>query len=181
MKTYITLLRGINVSGKNSLKMDDLKYLCTQIGLTNVATYIQSGNIIFTSDLDLEIINTKIQESILTQFGFEIPAITILLNQFEDILNQNPFNEPAELSQLYITYLHSTPDIVLFEQIEKKKAGEEKIQLKNSVVYINVPNGYGKTKLTNALIESKLKMTATTRNWRTSLKILEIAHKIAQL
>ena len=178
MKTYITLLRGINVSGKNIIKMNVLKQLCTEIGLQNVQTYIQSGNIIYQSvEVDSSILSKKIQDKILSTLNLTVPTLTLDIDQFEEILVQHPFTKEEELAQLYITFIDCTPQQEGINSLEEKKNTLELLHTTDNAIYLVANIGYGKTKITNALIENKLKVTATTRNYKTCLKIKALATK----
>lgn len=175
METYIALLRGINVSGKNSIKMEVLKQICTDIGLQNVQTYIQSGNIIFQSEeQNAEVISLQISQAIQKQLALTVPVLTLELNNFKSIVLNNPFTKEEELKQLYITLYSPILSLTAVENINAKKAPEELLHISDSAIYLVANNGYGKTKITNTLIENKLKVTATTRNYRTCLKLIEL-------
>ncbi|MEC4114732.1 DUF1697 domain-containing protein [Myroides pelagicus] len=176
MKTYITLLRGINVSGKNIIKIEALKSLCTTLGLQNIKTYIQSGNIVYqTTTQDPHALSLKIHQTIRDNFGLNISILTMSSEQFEDIVNQNPYNTTDELSKLYISFINSPPQLNHLDSLNEKKADTELIHITTSAVYLVAAIGYGKTKITNTLIENKLKVTATTRNYKTCLKLIELS------
>lgn len=178
MKTYITLLRGINVSGKNIIKMDVLKQLCAEIGLQNVQTYIQSGNIIYQSvELDSSVLSKRIQDKILSTLNLTVPILTLDIDQFEEILAQHPFTKEEELAQLYITFINGTPQQEGINNLEEKKDTLELLHTTDNAIYLVANIGYGKTKITNTLIENQLKVTATTRNYKTCLKIKALATK----
>lgn len=176
MKTYIALLRGINVSGKNSLKMAVLKQLATDLNLVNVQTYIQSGNLIFQSEeLDPTLLSQQIHQAIFMELGLTIPILTFTVDSFKTILNQNPFSQTEEQEQLYLTFFEAIPHSPNLEAIQAKKATEELLHYSDSVLYLVAALGYGKTKLSNTFLEKKLHVSATTRNYKTCLKLLELA------
>lgn len=178
MKTYISVLRGINVSGQNPMKMDSLKKTFESLNLENVRTYIQSGNVIFsaleTSEIDLE---EKIEKQIETDFGFKVPVIVKTTAAFKQIVEQNPWikDTQKESKFLHVTLLGSKPNQNDFKSVEEKKQDDEEIHFTGDVVYLYCPNGYGKTKLNNSFIEQKLKVKATTRNWKTATELLNMA------
>lgn len=176
MKNYISLLRGINVSGKNSLKMAVLKQLATDLNLGKVQTYIQSGNLIFQSnETDTALLSQKIHQAILLELGLTIPILTFTVDTFKTILNQNPFVKEEELEQLYLTFFDAVPNAPNLEAIQAKKASEELLHYSDSALYLVAALGYGKTKLSNTFLEKKLSVSATTRNYKTCLKLLELA------
>ncbi|MEC4007011.1 DUF1697 domain-containing protein [Myroides odoratimimus] len=178
MKTYITLLRGINVSGKNIIKMNVLKQLCVDLGLHNVQTYIQSGNIVYQAvEQDCTILSKNIHNTILNTLDLDVPTITIEELQLDRIIKDNPFTTEENLNRLYINFLESVPHLDGTNMLIGKKADTELLQVTESAVYLVANIGYGKTKITNTLIENKLKVTATTRNYKTCLQIKALAIK----
>ncbi|HNS43117.1 MAG TPA: DUF1697 domain-containing protein [Taishania sp.] len=180
MNTYIAILRGINVSGQKIIKMDALRQLFENSGFSNVRTYIQSGNVLFsseqtnTSELE-QLIATQIEK----EFGFQVPVLILTHLELQQIVENNPFlnDETKNPAFLHITFLASTPVEDAIDQLTIKKAEQEAFLLTQNALYLYCPNGYGNTKLTNNFIESKLKVQATTRNWKTTLELLKMAEK----
>lgn len=178
MPTFISLLRGINVSGQKLIKMNALKTMYRQLDFQNVETYLQSGNVIFRDEksdpADLAAaISSKIQE----QFGFEVPVIVFSVDDLKSIIEANPFNDDLRMDRqfLHVTFLAADPKNIDFEFIESKKSPGEEIVLIKKAVYLYCPHGYGRTKLTNNFLETKLRVGATTRNWKTVNELLKIA------
>ncbi|MFD2566254.1 DUF1697 domain-containing protein [Pseudotenacibaculum haliotis] len=170
MKTYIVLLRGINVSGKNKIPMQELRDLLEGIGYENVRTYIQSGNIILNSEEDKTIISKKISEAIQKHFGYEVPALTYSLEDWKHIIQDNPYSEGEKA--IYFTFMDQEPENTA---IEVNGTKDDEFTIYKNMVYLNCLGGYGKSKLSNNLFENKLKVIATTRNFRTVHKLLELA------
>lgn len=178
MNIFICLLRGINVGGKNSIKMDALKSVFEKIGCQNVNTFIQSGNIVFIhQQRDSKILVEKIAGQILSDLGLKIPLMVLTLQKFKQIVLNNPLANDGEkeISFLHVSFLSGTSDNKNKETVINGKAELEEIAIANEAVYLYCPNGYGRTKLNNNFLENKLKVQATTRNWKTTLKLLEIA------
>ncbi|CAM1344546.1 DUF1697 domain-containing protein [Tenacibaculum amylolyticum] len=174
MKTYIVLLRGINVSGKNKIPMADLRKILNDLGFQNVQTYIQSGNIILNSqETKVEVCN-KIHHAITSEFGFEIPVIARTPKEWEEMLENYPFTQENEKIVAFTILEKTTSETVM----EIKGINEDQYQIHRDVVYLYCPSGFGKTKLTNAAIEKKLNTTATTRNLKTTRKLLQLAKEI---
>jgi uncharacterized protein (DUF1697 family) len=178
MPLFIAILRGINVSGQKLIKMDALKILFMKMGYTEVATYIQSGNIIFQSINS----NTKALEKIITAglkdaFGFDIPVLVLTQEELKTVALNNPFtgDETKDASYLHVTFLSDQPEMALFENLRKGEYQGEAFELSGKAIYLYCPKGYGTTRLTNTFIEKKLKVTATTRNWKTVNALLEMA------
>jgi len=168
---FIVILRGINVSGKNKLPMQALRDLLNELGFENVQTYIQSGNIVLQSKKNKEEIATLIKEGIKSEFDYDVPVLVRTISEWEKAIANNPYKEVA-LKQQYFTFLSEIPAITTFE-IDAK---QDEFTVIEDVVYVNAVGGYGKTKLTNNLLEKKLKVTATTRNLKTTMKLLTLAH-----
>jgi uncharacterized protein (DUF1697 family) len=171
MKRFITLLRGINVSGKNKLPMADLRDLLNALEFKNVQTYIQSGNIILDTDKSKIEVCQNIKEGILSKFGYDVPVLARTISEWEKVISKYPFSIENEKIVAFTFLNIGTKELV----IEIKNIGEDQYKIVDDVVYLNCPKGFGLTKLTNNVIEKKLNVIATTRNLRTTLKLLELA------
>ncbi len=182
MKTYIALLRGINVSGQKSIKMAVLKTMFENIGFSSVTTYIQSGNIVFKSNqTDTVTLSGVIKKEIAKHFGFDVPVLVLTPETLTAIYNNNPFAERIEKNviedkKMYFTLLSSAPDTTLTTELSSYASKEEAFVITDKVVYFYAANGYGKTKLNNNFFEKKLKCSATTRNLKTVIKLLELSN-----
>jgi uncharacterized protein (DUF1697 family) len=179
MKTYISMLRGINVSGQKLIKMPDLKKLYEDIGFRGVATYIQSGNVIFNtgeglSSKDLAI---KIEKAILITFGFDVPVIIRTMDEMKEIISANPFqnDEGIVAEKIYITFLEDVPDEEKAMKINPFDFRPDRFIIKGKEIYLSCSSGYGTTKLSNTFFENRLKVRATTRNWNTLNKLAELS------
>ncbi|WP_282162134.1 DUF1697 domain-containing protein [Ulvibacterium marinum] len=178
MYTYIILLRGINVSGQKKMKMDVLRTLLENLGFQNVATYIQSGNIVLQAkDASIRNLEDIIGEGIREHFGFDVPILVKSKTDLERIVKENPFKDAITLegNRLYFVLLKSVPEQVLVESLAQETFENQEFRITDSCVYLWCKNGYGKAKLDNNFLERKLKVQATTRNYRTMLKLLEMA------
>ncbi|WP_299681004.1 DUF1697 domain-containing protein [uncultured Tenacibaculum sp.] len=173
MKTYIVILRGINVSGKNKLPMQELRVMLEGLEFSEVKTYIQSGNIVLKSSKETIEVEKIIKVGISKTFGYDVPVLARTVTEWEKAIANNPYSEVEEKQQ-YFTFLSAIPEIKSFD-IDAKADTYEVI---DDVVYVNAVGGYGKTKLTNNLFEKKLNVTATTRNLKTTLKLLTLAKEI---
>ena len=180
MTTYISILRGINVSGQKMIKMDALKEMYEDLHFTNIQTYIQSGNVIFQSvQSEPKDLRQRISNELMKKFGFEIPVIVLDTIELKEIAERNPFksNKTKDISHLHVTFLSSKPERIDNTMIIQNKAKEEEFAITDKAVYLYCPNGYGRTKWTNTFFENKLKVEATTRNWKTTIELLRIAEK----
>ena len=172
------MLRGINVSGQKKIKMDELKSLYESLNFNNVQTYIQSGNVIFKSEnTDSEKLEKLIGEKINQSFGYSVVVFVKTVNEIQQTINQNPFlnKSKEDITKLCVTFLSSIPDESLIKNLENFKSDSEDFNLIGNEIYLYYPDGYGRTKLSNNFFENKLKVSATTRNWRTVNKLFEIA------
>ncbi|WP_242929369.1 DUF1697 domain-containing protein [Pontibacter vulgaris] len=180
MATYIALLRGINVSGQKQIKMADLKVCLEEAGLQKVRTYIQSGNVVFEHEsFEMQVLTNIIEQTILERFGFEVHVILTSPSELETILTGNPFlnGSQEDTNLLYFTFLSEEPAQANIEALSKYDYSPEAYSINGKLLYFFAANGYGKAKMNNNFIESKLKLKATTRNWNTINKLVEIAQQ----
>jgi uncharacterized protein (DUF1697 family) len=180
MKTYIALLRGINVSGHNSIKMADLKQLLAKAGLKNVVTYIQSGNIIFNSfETNKNLLEELISEKIKGSYNYEIKALVISKTYLDKVFRDNPLVKKSNIDfkKVCVTFLTRKPNEEDILKVFELKTKDEQIIIKNKTAYLYCPNGLGNTKLSNNNIEVKLKVSATSRNWNTITKLVELSNQ----
>ena len=181
MTTYISLLRGINVSGQKLIKMEALRKSYEKLGFQNVTTYVQSGNVIFSGNkVKPDQLVLSISQQIEKDFGFIVPVIVLTVDKLKQIIDSNPFSKHVnkEPSYFHVTFLSSKPQKIESDKIEEKKLNGEEIAFSDNAVYLYCPNGYGKTKLNNSFLETKLKVKATTRNWKTTNELLRIAQEV---
>ncbi|MBK9246698.1 MAG: DUF1697 domain-containing protein [Ignavibacteria bacterium] len=181
MHTYISLLRGINVSGQKLIKMDALRAMYESLGFNLVRTYLQSGNVLFQSPAEITAeLATLITDKIASTFGFEVFVLVISPQTLQEIILNCPFtkDQDKELSSCYVTYLERMPDTSNHESIIAKKLPQDEISFTDKAVYLYCPKGYGTTKLSNNRIESKLKVKATTRNWKTTVELMRMAEEM---
>lgn len=175
MKTYIALLRGINVSGKNKILMADLRQLFEKLGFKNVQTYIQSGNVIFNTEISKELLSKIITDKIKEVYDYEIPIMIRTPIEIEEIINKNPFlNKNVNLKNLYVFFLNKPP--LETKKLDEFDFGNDEYKIIKNTIYIKYEIGAGKTKLSNKIIETKLKVIATARNWRTTNKLVELCN-----
>ncbi len=181
MQIYISILWGINVSGKNLIKMNLLKELYESLGFSPAITYIQSGNVVFRANqmppAELEKIITA---AIATKFLFTIPVIVIEPAELKAIVAQNPFTtkRSEDIEKLHITFLSQSPKLESINLLNSNTYLPDELFISEKAVYLFCPNGYGRTKLTNTFFENKLKVSATTRNMKTAMELLRISETI---
>lgn len=178
VNTYICFLRGINVSGQKIIKMADLKKHFGEWGLNNVKTYIQSGNIVFTSEssdnFEQELI---IKNGIKQDFGFDVEVIVLKSGRLVEILDKCPYLIQENPKALYFTFLSTSPSINNIKELSNIKDINDELTIMDNVIYLHCSDGYGKTKLNNNFLEKRLKVSTTTRNLYTVKKMIEISHE----
>lgn len=175
MSTYIALLRGINVSGQKKIKMTDLIAHLKDLKFKNVQTYIQSGNVIFeTSIKDKKNISGLIEKKIKKEYGFEVSVIIKSPKDFKDVLAKNPFTS-KDTEKIYFTFLSEKPSPENINKLKTYDYSPEEYILDGENIYFFAPKGYGNAKMNNNFFENKLKVSATTRNWKTVNKLIEMA------
>lgn len=180
MNKYISILRGINVSGQKKILMADLKSLYEGLGFTEVLTYIQSGNVIFTSTItSKQKLKSTLEESIKEKYAFHVPVDVFSQDEFTKILDNLPFEVidlEREGTKFLITFLSEKPAQDCIIALQQYVNAPEKLKVVERAVYLHCPNGYGRSKLSNAFIENKLKVSATTRNLKTANKLRDLVN-----
>jgi uncharacterized protein (DUF1697 family) len=172
MTQYLALVRGINVGGI-VLKMTDLKSLLEKIGLTNIRTYIQSGNVVFESkERDVHALEKIVMDAILRDKHISVAVNVKTRAQLEKIAAAHPFASKGNDKTLYVTVLNSKPAKPRIDEFMGGDYAPDCFVIRNDIVYGCYPQGYGKSKFTNNYIESKLQVSGTTRNWNTIQKLL---------
>ena len=173
--TYLALLRGINVGGHRPLKMEELRTMFSDMGFDRVRTYIQSGNVIFdsTGEDDVTLAN-QIAAQIKNTFGYELPVIVKNISSVQKIRSGFPL-EQKEGWKCYISFLANRPMPEQAEELESLSGKVEEFRVRDEVVYSAVDkNSDQKPLFSNAFVERKLGMPATTRNLRTVDKIIDM-------
>jgi len=172
--TYVALLRGINVGGKNKLPMQALTGICAEAGCVAVQTYIQSGNVIFQVPSEIaEALPLKIAALITESFGYRIPVMLRTAKQLEEAIRGNPFleqNLPAETLHILFLAAPASPEQVA--SLNPARSAPDAFAVRGSEIYLHLPNGVKDTKLTNAYFDAKLATVSTSRNWKTATTLL---------
>lgn len=177
MNTYIVLLRGINVGGKNILPMKSLTEILENMGFVNVITYIQSGNVVFqTKKSSRNKIAKEISEVILDKYGFMPKVLLIEFSDLQAAVKDNPF-KIEDGKALHFFFLDSEPERPDLSRLDSLKAGAEDFKLKKNIFYLYAPEGIGRSKLASN-VERLLGVAATARNWNTVNKLLTMVKQI---
>lgn len=176
MTRYIAFLRGINVSGQKLIRMEHLRTVFADMKFRNVQTYIQSGNVIFDAltTTTPEALQQKIEKQLLKTYGFEVTTIVRTLAQIEEIITHNPFAAQMgeEHTMLYVAILPTLPDSSLVNALVALSTELDSYEVREREVYAFCRKNIGKNLFSTMLIEKKLKLPATVRNWATMNKLL---------
>jgi uncharacterized protein (DUF1697 family) len=176
MKTYIALLRGINVGGSHILPMKALRALLEERGCADVRTYIQSGNVVFRSAVsDAGRLATALTTAVSRSHGFEPRVLILSQRELESAAAGNPFAEADQAPKsVHLFFLAERPQKPDLKSLDVLKAPGERFALKGRAFYLHTPDGFGTSKLAGR-VERLLGVEATARNWRTVQTLLEMA------
>jgi uncharacterized protein (DUF1697 family) len=155
--------------------MPELRALVEDLGCSDVSTYLQSGNVVFRSERAAGPLAKSIEQGIESELGLDVTVVIRSRRQLERLVVANPFGRPrAKENTLYVTFLAEKPDRQRVRQLAEESFEPERFALAGQDVYLVFPNGYGRSKLNNALLERRLGVPATTRNWRTVTALAEL-------
>ncbi|HSO96434.1 MAG TPA: DUF1697 domain-containing protein [Acidimicrobiia bacterium] len=177
MKTYVALLRAVNVSGQNKLSMAELRTHLARRGYQDVATYVQSGNVVLAAPATPEPkLVAELEREIRQAFDLTVTVLVRTPQQLRAIRSADPFaRRGAETQSLYVTFLATRPTPTQVKGLAAQGGGPDEAVVRGREVHLHCPGGYGRTKLNNAFIERQLATKATTRNWNTLTKLLDLA------
>lgn len=179
MDRKIAILRGINVGGNRKILMADLKSMFETLGVSNITTYIQSGNVIFESHAENRKLEDQIEKSIKEKFGFDVPVMVRTSKELNKLIKSNPFfTENSDINNLHLTFLKDIPTADNKQQTEAYNYEPDKFAIEGKEVFIFCEGKYHESKLTNNFFEKKLNVRTTTRNWKTILKLIDLAAPI---
>jgi len=175
MRTYVALLRGINLGSHNKVPMADLRALFDGLGAEDVETYVQSGNVVFKSADGAEKLTRAIERRIQRDLGLSVTVIVLTRPQLTKVLDGNPFAKgKKDPAKLHVTFVAEKPARAKVSKLDPERGEPDEFRVVGSQIYLHCPNGYGRTKLTNAYFEKQLGVAATTRNWKTVTKLGEL-------
>ena len=176
--TYIALLRGINLGGHKIVKMEQLRKTFADIGFEDIKTYIQSGNVVFKwSRQSCESLAKRIEENVLSQFGFPVPVVVKTADEIGAIIKNNPLlkKKGIDASKLHVTFLSCAPEKNLLKTLDGFGAAPDQFRCSSQAIYLHCPSGYHETKLGNNVLGKMLKVGTTTRNWKTVNQLYEMS------
>ncbi len=177
MANFVALLRGVNVGGKNLLPMAELTRMFEEAGCASVLTYIQSGNVRFSaSPAKAAKLPGMISARIAERFGYRTPVILRTADELGETVRNNSFlHAGAPENHLHVLFLADQPEAAAIASLDPDRSPPDAFVVRGREIYLRCPNGAGTTKLTNAWFDSRLTTISTGRNWRTVLKLFELA------
>jgi len=177
MTTFIALLRGINVSGHNMIPMVGLRELCSGLGYDQVATYIQSGNVVFTGAGKAAAVESILEEAIEKQFGFNIPVIVRMAEQWPSYLKGNPFPELSEREPNHVLMglSKARPAKGAVAALRERATAGEQIEMVGDALWIYFADSIARSKLSPAVLDRLVGSSVTARNWRTVQQLASMA------
>ncbi|MFH6936089.1 DUF1697 domain-containing protein [Flavobacterium sp. FlaQc-30] len=174
MATHLALLRGINVSGHNMMKMDALKTMLENIGFQNIRTYLQTGNVFVDSEEDASKVGFMIKQEIFKVFGHEVPTIVITKEDLELCFKNNPFLKEKDIDtkKLYVAFVSTQLKKENINDLKISQFKPDEASIDGNRIFIKYAVGAGKTRFDQKYIEKKLNVTSTIRNWNTVTNLL---------
>ena len=183
MASHVALLRGINVGGRNKVPMAELREVVTSLGHTGVTTYIQSGNVLFTTpEADPARLASELEAAITGTFGIESSVVVLSRDELAQVLDQNPYPDEPNPKLVHVVFLNGEPPGGLLERIKTAesavaaKGSRDTVTAVGPALYLNTPDGYGTSELAQALLRilGRADVAATARNWATATKLLSL-------
>lgn len=173
METYLALLRGINVGGKNKISMADLAAIFVEVGCVAPRTYIQSGNVIFEAAPETAVlVPAAVSTAIATHFGFQSPVVSRTASEIDAVVRDVPFPvDGVDETTLHVSFLAATPTADRVAALDPQKFAPDLFVVHGRTIYLQLPQGMARTKLTNAYFDRALATISTVRNWRTVIAL----------
>ncbi|MEZ6234113.1 MAG: DUF1697 domain-containing protein [Phycisphaerales bacterium] len=173
--SHIALLRGINVGGKNRVTMAALVRLFEAAGGTDVRTYIQSGNVLFTSPPDRAVaVAEAVERGLEADLGVPSPVIVRSARALRRVIDACPFGD-AEPTHLHVMFLRDAPTKQAIAALDPDRSPPDEFIVRGSEIYLRLPKGAARSKLTNSYVDRTLGTVSTARNWRTVRTLAEMA------
>lgn len=192
MASHVALLRGINVGGRNKVPMADLREVVTSLGHTGVSTYIQSGNVLFsTADTDTANLTGALESAIADRFGILVSVVVLSRDELAAVLASNPYPDEPNPKLVHVVFLTAKAPKDLLDRIAAAesaaaaKGSRDTVQAVGQALFLHTPDGYGTSDLAQAVLrilsapvkQKKQALAATARNWATATKLLSLCEE----
>jgi uncharacterized protein (DUF1697 family) len=181
MATHVALLRGINVGGRNKVPMADLRVAVSSLGHAGVSTYIQSGNVLFsTPETDTSALEAAIGDVIASTFGIKVGIVVVTRDQLADVLSHNPYPAEPDPRYVHVVFLGAEPDQALLDRLATAsqavvaKGSRDSVTPRGRTLYLSTPDGYGTSELGQAVLRITTPVNGTARNLATTTKLLAL-------
>lgn len=175
MTTWVALLRGINLGSHNKVAMAELRQMADELGLTNPETYLRSGNLVIDTDLSESALVQTLVDGIEERFGLQVPVICRSSDELGEIASSHPFSTLGlDDKFLHVAFLDREPEDRVKEMIDPADYPPDRLEADGREIYLAYPEGSGRSKLNQGLLESRLGVSVTARNWRTVTKLAEM-------
>jgi uncharacterized protein (DUF1697 family) len=176
MTRYVAFLRGINLGPNRRVAMKDLRRVLEEAGYAGVRTHLQSGNVVLSSDAAPEQLGRDLAATLRDAFGMDIAVVVRTRDELADVVARDPFGDEATDPALYqVTFLSDEPERERVEALERADVAPERVAVSGREVYAWHPNGVARSELATLISAQRLGVEATARNWRTVVKLLEMA------
>jgi len=174
---YIALVRGVNVGGHNKLPMAEFRKLLSGLNHTDVTTYLQSGNAVFTSTKRSPAkLSAEIQAALGDRLSLDVRTLVLSIDRLRQIIDNNPMaRDDEDPTHLYVAFLSGKPDAAAIRQVDPAKFAPDRFEVIGDVIYLHYPKGMGKSKLDPGSVFAKTGIWATARNWRTVNQLAALA------
>jgi uncharacterized protein (DUF1697 family) len=186
MPTHVALLRGINLGGHNKVAMADLRQLVASLGHTDVATYIQSGNVVFSSEqADTDALASDLEQAIAAELGLQIRVVVVSREELAQVMRDTPYSDEPNPKMVHAVFLSGQPGPDLEERLaaarqraEQKQPGHsDTAQVIGRTIFVHTPDGFGRSELASQIVQAAAKakgggVVGTARNWATVTKLL---------
>ena len=177
MATYVALLRGINLGARNKVPMGQLRSSLTAAGFEDVATYVQSGNVVLRRrGGSADEVAAEIEQQVANDFGVAATVVVRTPAQLDKVARGNPFlAEETDPLKLHVVFLERAPQAAASRRLDPERSSPDRFSVRGRDIYLHLPNGFHRSKLTLDYFESTLGVTGTVRNWRTLTKLVALA------
>jgi uncharacterized protein (DUF1697 family) len=176
-RRWVALLRAVNLGSRNKVSMSALKELLADAGAEDVVTYVQSGNVVFSSDArSADELERSLAADLRRRLGLDVAVMVRTAAELAKVERGNPFaDDEQDDGKLLVTFLGSAPTRAAVRSLRERDVAPDELHVRGREVYLHCPRGYGRSNVSNALVERQLAVAATTRNWRTVKKLVELS------
>ncbi len=179
---FVALLRGVNVGRHKRMRMAELRDALVAAGLDEVSTYLQSGNVLFSAETDdRSTLESSIEAAVGERFGFDVAVLVRSAEQMQEVVVSNPYAPQAasDPTRVHAMFLAASPSAEAWSRVDPASVAPDEFSVNDDVVYMHLPNGMGGAQLPDAIVQAELGVAATTRNWRTVTRLLEMLTVLA--